>query len=282
VRPADGQGGLADAGRAGDGRDRHRLRRLVQQPVESGQFPGAAGEGGHRQRQLGRDLGGRGHGRQLQRRVLPQDRRLQVAYRRAGVDPEVLAQGGAQPPVSVERVRLPPGPVQREHQPAGDLLVERVLPAQLGQLAQQRRVLAQLQPDVDELPPGPQQKLVEALRLALEAGQVGQRRPAPQRHRLAEQPGPVARVGALLGLPDQPLGGRHVGRLGAQVEQVAGRPGQDRVPAAEQPAQVGDVALEGVRRGGRGGIAPHQVGEPIGADDMPGRQGERRENRLPA
>jgi hypothetical protein len=77
-----------------------------------------------------------------QYRVLAQDRRLQIADRRARIDAKVRGQDFAQPPGDGQCLGLAPGSVQHQHQLAVQLLVvgrtgEQVLklPNQIGTLA---------------------------------------------------------------------------------------------------------------------------------------------------
>ena len=52
----------------------------------------------------------------IQRRVLPKDRPLQLLERRARVDPELVDEGPARILVGVQGLCLPARPVQRSHQ----------------------------------------------------------------------------------------------------------------------------------------------------------------------
>ena len=52
----------------------------------------------------------------IQRRVLPQDRPLQLLERRARLDPELVDEGPARVLVGVQSLGLPTRPVQRRHQ----------------------------------------------------------------------------------------------------------------------------------------------------------------------
>ena len=105
--------------------------------------------------------------------------------------------------------------------------------------------------------------------------------PAPQRQRLAQVAGAADRIGGLRPLPQQPLGEPDVGAVLAGVEQVTGRPGQDRRLVPQHPAQVGHVTLQRVQRG-RGALAPNRVDQAVGADDLAAVQRQRRQHRLAA
>ena len=51
----------------------------------------------------------------VQRRLLPQNRALELLERRAQVDPELVDEGSARILVDVQGLRLPTRPVQRRH-----------------------------------------------------------------------------------------------------------------------------------------------------------------------
>jgi hypothetical protein len=200
----------------------------LRERVEGGQLARAADEGAHRARQLGRGRGrrrGRWRTRDVeQRRILLQDRDLEVAQRRTRVDPELVGEPAPDAVQRGERVGLATAPVEGQHQLGVDPLVERVLAGQPGQLPDQLRVLAQRQRGVDpgQLPPQPQ--AVQPGHLVGQAGhpgQVGQRLAAPQRQRVGEvtlRVGRAGRDGAL----DQRLRELDVDRAGVEVQHVAG------------------------------------------------------------
>jgi len=222
----------------------------VQDRVEPGQFPVTAGERRDRRRQLrgdryrrwlraGRPQAHR-RGAGVQGRVLPQDGGLELAQRRAGRQPELVGQGGAQPLVDGQRVGLPPAAVQRRHQLGVDLLVERVVGGHLLELGYQLPVLPGVQPGLGQRVPDLLAEQVQPFRLLFQPGQpgqVGQWAAAPQSERLAQVGDCAARVGGLCAPAQQPLGLLHVGAVLADVEQVTGRPGDDG-GLADHGAQV--------------------------------------------
>ena len=60
---------------------------------------------------------------------------FQLPQGRTGVDPQFVTEQFPDPPARVERVGLPIQPVQRGDQLHPELLAQRVLPGQRGQLA---------------------------------------------------------------------------------------------------------------------------------------------------
>jgi hypothetical protein len=63
--------------------------------------------------------------RHFQRRVLCDDRRLEPAQLRSGVDPQLVDQQRARPLIGAEGLALPAGAVQGEHQLAPTPLAQR-------------------------------------------------------------------------------------------------------------------------------------------------------------
>jgi hypothetical protein len=68
---------------------------------------------------------------------------------RLGIQPELVAQPGADVLVRLQRVGLPAGPVQRDHQPGPQRLAQRVGPDQLAQLVDHLVVTAGVEQQVD-------------------------------------------------------------------------------------------------------------------------------------
>ena len=201
VRPQHGQRGLADPGRPGEHADGGGLPRR-QQRREPLQLVLAPGEPGRRPRQLG------GHEHADPRRDHRVRRRFeQGVCRRAA--PARAAQRSCGPgsmPSSLaarcanvwyaSSARGPPArPVQREHQLRDQPLAERLRVDQLGQLADDLVVAAQLQLRVEARLQDREAQLGQ-LRRGHPAGEVGERRPTPQRVRVAAAARPAARPAA--------------------------------------------------------------------------------------
>src|SRR5262249_56123177 len=83
------------------------------------------------------------------RRVLPEDRALELLELGARLDPELVHERFARAPVDVERLRLTAGLVEREHQLAARPLAERVAVHELLELRDQTRVTAEGEVGVD-------------------------------------------------------------------------------------------------------------------------------------
>ena len=111
--------------------------------------------------------------------------------------------------------------------------------------------------------------------------EVGERRTAPERERVAELHRGLRGVAALevaIGLGHQPLEALQVELVRPDVDDVARRPGHDRLPAcAERLAQLRDAYLERGRPGFRRLIAPELVDQAVAGDDLVRVQEEERE-----
>ena len=212
VRPVHGQCGLARPGGTRQRRYDHRARpggaglvRHREKRVKAGQLRAAAGEGRQRRRQLRRyrhpRRGQRHQGRWpggIEGRILPEDRRFQVAQLLAGVYTQLLIQTQAQPVVGGQRISLPAAAVQRQHELRVDLLVQRALGRELFQIGHQRQMLSTREPGLGQGQPDLHGEQLQPLRLLLQpgqAGQVRQRLPAPQRQRGLQQPRAPDRIG---------------------------------------------------------------------------------------
>ena len=223
---------------------------------------------------------------ELERGVLREDRALERAQRRRRVDPEALDTSCPRViAVDLERVGLAARAVEREHLLAAQPLAQRVLRDEPLELAHERGVPPEHEVGVDPLLERREAKLFEPLdgrtgeRLVRE---VGERRPAPELERLAEQRGGgrgvVARARAL-GLRRQALEAGEVEVLVADAEDVAGRPRLDRVGRAERAPELRHLALH--LRDGRHGrpSGVEVVGELLDGHDAVRVQEQDRERR---
>src|SRR5262249_61268730 len=75
------------------------------------------------------------HASQLERRVVAEYRRLELAERASRLDAELLDEGAPSPSVRSERVGLPTASIQREHQLGVQPLPQRVLGGESFELA---------------------------------------------------------------------------------------------------------------------------------------------------
>ena len=129
---------------------------------------------------------------QVQRRVLHEDRPLELLQLDARLEPELVVEQRPRPPVHLEALRLPAAPVEREHQLRPEPLAERVLGGERLELGDEREVAAERELGVDALLDGGEPQLLEPLdldareRLELE---VGERASVPERLRGAERLG---------------------------------------------------------------------------------------------
>jgi hypothetical protein len=293
VRPVHGQRRLADARGPGDRGDHHGGGGCAGgQRVQLGERPGPADEGPHRRRKLGRHDGrGAAGGRRVVvggrlAGLAPQqvggvgageDGPFQALQAGARLDPELLDEDPADLLVRRQRVGLPAGAVQGQDQPGPERLAQRVGADQGLQLTGQVGGAAQPQVDVGPALQQDQGPFLQPGRLgrAGRPGDTGQHRPAPERECLGQQRRAVLQPRTGTGLDR--LGGRHVQLVHpvevqltlAHLEQVAGVPGQQRLPGVvgtQRPAEVGDAAVQQTaRRGGRV-LAPELLDQPVDGD----------------
>ena len=151
-----------------------------------------------------------------------------------------------------------------------DPLVQRVVGHHLLQLGNKPGVLSRRQPGLRQFLPDPHLEQVQALRLRRQPGQfrdIGQRPAPPQRQRVLQVPHRAGRVGGLRALLQEPFGHLHVGAVAGELQDVTGRPGEDRGLGPQNAAQVGHVSLQTVHRGRGRVLPPDRVGELVGADD---------------
>ena len=130
-----------------------------------------------------------GAARELERRVLGEDLPLELPQRRARLEPE-LVERRPRVAVGLERLGLPARAVEREHQLPAQPLAVRMLGDQRLELADELGVAAEREVGLDPLLERRQPQLLEPRRLDPRERlvvELGQRRPAPQRERLAQQ-----------------------------------------------------------------------------------------------
>ena len=154
---------------------------------------------------------------QVERRILLEDRPLEPLELLARLQSQLLRELAAGLAVGVERLGLPAGAVEREHQLAAQALPQRMLGDERLELADQLGVAAAGQIGVDPLLERRQPQLLETGDLGLRerlVGEVGERRPAPKRERLAQLLRPP-----LSGVPSAP-------------RRRAARSGRGRAPTA--------------------------------------------------
>src|SRR6266540_5310018 len=124
---------------------------------------------------------------------------VQLAEGAAWLDAELVHEGSSRLLVGVERFALTPTAVQREHELTAQPLAQRLLRDQGLELTDEVGVPAEREVGFDSLFEGDDPALLEpgdlGLREGLE-GEIGERWPAPQRKRLAQEIGRLLRVAA--------------------------------------------------------------------------------------
>ena len=256
-------------GRPAHGHHRHRLSHLGR----------GSGNGARRRGRLLRPRGRRLE-RDLECRLLAQDRRLQALKQRARHEAELLVEGLARLPIDLERVRLATGAVESEHQLPAQPLAQRVVPDQGLELRHQVGCAAEREIRHEALLDRVQPQLLEARDLGLSEGVVGEvdeRRAPPQLERRAE---PVRcgrgilRFACPSALTQQALEPVGVELVGPDAKHVPGSSrDQELAGGASSPlglerlAQLPDVDLESVGRGLRW-LRPELVDQPIAGDEL--------------
>ncbi|CAM5738069.1 hypothetical protein SMICM304S_02321 [Streptomyces microflavus] len=191
----------------------------------------------------------------------------------ARVDPQLPHQPGAQVLVRRECLALATRRVQDPHLGGAQALPQRAERDEVRELPGEERVVARLQARLRLLLQHGEPLLREALGgSAYEEAvrEVRVRRSAPQPQGLREQRGPGARVpdGAGLGHQGTETYGVHLVAAAVEPQPVAGGLAHHPVPA-DDPAQLGDLGLEGARGLARRRVAPQVVDEAVGGDRPP-------------
>ncbi|GAA1442245.1 hypothetical protein GCM10009602_18990 [Nocardiopsis tropica] len=190
----------------------------------------------------------------------------------SGVDPQFVGQPGAEPLVGGERLALAARAVEGPDVGRVQAFAVGVAGGLLGQLGDERGVLAQFEAGQGPLLHGGHPQLFPPCgggECGFGVRELGQDRAAPQAEGPGEQVGPAARVGGRARPADQVLepGGVEVVRLqqvagGAVADQGAG-PG---LGALQVAAQLGDPGLEDGGGPGRRTVAPQVPDEAVGGD----------------
>jgi hypothetical protein len=267
-----GQPALADPGLPGDDRDPASARDRVV-------------EGGGQLRELGpaADERSRCHaaiGHEVERRVLTQDRVVELAQLTARLDPELLDEHRARLAIGLQCLGLATAPVQAQHEPRVQALAQPMRAHESLELADELGVATERRVRADAVLERADAQLVEPHGLRLRerlVGEVRECRAAPHAERVAELL--RGRRGRhRIGLRHQPLEARRVDLVALDAQQVAGGLG-DEPAVSEHSAHPGDRHLEGLGEGGRRLVAPELVREAIGRHHPVGVQQENREQR---
>jgi hypothetical protein len=232
--------------------------------ISSGRCLWEAGEQ-DRHRLPRRSLGlGRG-AREVERWILLEDLPLEHAELAPRLDAELVDEQLPGVAKHLQRVGLPTRPVQGKHELPAQALVVSIRADERVDLVDDRPVAAELELGVEKLLVHAQALLLE--KRQLEQGEwlideVRQRRPPPERERLARRPGPLARLGRQPRLLDEPPEPAEVELLVIDVERIAGRIRHDPM-GSEEMSQLGHVVLERAAGRRRRILAPEIVDEPI-------------------
>ena len=216
-----------------------------------------------------------------ERALLAQDRAVERLQLRPGLDPELLDERPPRIVVGGERLGLAAAPVEREHQVRAQPLAQRVRADERLDLGHELGVRAQLEVGGDPLLEHAEAQILEPVDLGLRERlqlHVGQRRPAPERERLAEEQRPVP--------PAQPHRASRTSRskraeielVAVELEHVPGRPRLQQ-SGPEQLAQLRDGVLERGRRRPRRVLAPELVDEALRRDRLVRAQEQQRQQR---
>ena len=210
--------------------------------------------------------------RRRQLRCLVQDRGVQRPATWARLNPHRGDERGARDAVGLQRVGLAAAAVQREHQLAVQSLAERMVGHEPGELTDDVAVAAGQQLLVDRRLDRAEPELLESADLGggeRLVGHVGKGRAPPQRQALAR--------GALL---DEALEALHVDVIDLDAQLIAPPAGDDRAVAVahHQPSQLGDVALDELRRARRRLLAPQALHEPVGGHRLVRAEREHRQH----
>ena len=213
--------------------------------------------------------------RQVERGVLAEDRVVEAPELGAGLDADRLDEHRAGVPVRVQRGGLAAAAVQREHPQAVQSFAQRLADHQRVQLADHVGVAPGGEVLADRLLDRREPQLLQPADLERRErlrGDVVERRPAPQRERVARR----ARG-------DEALEAADVEIAPIAEPQLVAAPARDDLRAIgggrERLAEVRDVALDHLRRAGRRGLTPQPVDQLLGRDRHALAQREHRQER---
>ena len=217
-----------------------------------------------------------------ERRILPQDRALELAQLRAGVEAELLVEQALALAVHVQCLGLATRPVQRAHEELTRPLLQRVRPHQRVQLGHELGTTADVELRLDATFDCMLTQLAEACRFGLDEGlvlEVGERCAPPECERVAQGRRPCAGIlfsrareepFELVQIELARLDAKHVSGT-ARLEHLAG--GAKRFPERR------DVDLDRLRGGSRDLLGPERLRETVGRDHFVRVEQQEREQR---
>ncbi|CAM5441871.1 hypothetical protein SMICM304S_10692 [Streptomyces microflavus] len=265
-----GEPGTEVAGRGRGGRGRGGLRRGGRGRLPGGLLPGYGGLLGGLSGVRGGRLRGGGRG------FLVEELSVQAAQFGPGVGAEAFGEYGADLVVRRQRLGRASGVPQGPDAQGLERFVERVGGAERGQLPQGLVRPPEEAQRVEPGPPGAESAGLQAGGGRRTVGEVGERRPAPERQGLVEDGDGLDRVPLLQGpapLPRQPLEPVQVHGVRRGGEPVAALHRLDGTPP-QRPPQPPDQRLERPGRVGGRIAVPHLADQHSGRDGPPGVQRE--------
>jgi hypothetical protein len=225
--------------------------------------------------------------RRLKRRVVGEDRALELAQPRSGLQSELLVQAPARLAVHRQRLHVPPGGIQRAHALLDQPLAQRSIRRPRVGIGQHR--LAVPEPEIglvaslDRVPAQRLQPRDLRLRERLIA-QVRERRPAPQAQRRAKRrrrPSERA-VGQLpLTLLKQPLKALGIELTRTHLQAITGRRGHQDLRIAQRRAQPRHVHTHRLDRPRRRLLTPQPDRQALRTDRLVRVQHQQRQQRPP-
>ena len=261
-RHLDGEPRLSRS--AGSGQSQETHIRLAQQRADLPLLSAPADERRGSRSQPPRRRGVWKRRRDVQLRILIEDRSFEAAQFRPRLDGELLDQSGSRRPIGVQSVRLPARAVEREHELAAQALRQRVLGDETLELADELAVTTEREIRVDAILERGQANLLEPSDLALRprfVGELDEWRAAPEPECLAQPLGRGRRV-CPPRLGHQALEPVQIDAIRLDAELVSAGAGDDHV-TAERLAELGDVRLQDLRRGGRRTARPEILDQPV-------------------
>ena len=273
VRDVQGQPGLADPAHAGQ-RDRSAAQHRLTHPGDvlgaADQLAAVRGKVVQRRELYGGSAGGR---------LVPDDRHLQLAELRRGVQTQFLGECRAVLAVHPKGLRRSPSPVQGAHQLMARAFRQWIRRQHRFESPDRLVVLPEGQGGLDPIEDGRPPEL-EPSHLAADellVAELAERRPVPQRQRLVEQLRGLCGhlVQAIARRMDQPIEASGVNGVGVHLERVAGHASDDPdgVDGAGRPdrgSQPRHQVVHRARRIGRQITTPQHIAEPTDRHDLPG------------
>jgi hypothetical protein len=204
---------------------------------------------------------------ELERRILTQNRLLELLKLPAGFDAKLVDEDAAAFPVDGERLGLTTTAVERQHQLLAGALAQGLGLDERLKLRDEGSVPTEGQLSLDPLLERFRAQLLQAQPLHTGEGfarKLGERRPAPEGERLPEH---VGRASGVTACPlDQTLEAAHVEPLRIELEEVAGWTAPRHV-SPERFAQARNVHLHRLLRLLRRPL-PERLDQPLCGDDL--------------